>query len=363
MFKITNNSRVLEVKTNKKNGVSKKSVKVSITNLLSLFVLIVIFSAGFSSCNKYDEQDASIIAFLRTNDLLESKLTKTYNAEIEKVHKDLGQINDVTRMNMLEALVNGTRYEEDYDFDCIRNFVKKYKISDNENTYDTEKLELDISAELWNYLNLTYTNTTPSKAQNTEEGRYYTISELKAKYPDYKEIEIEDFSPMELVNRVMNEKLFKLSMISDGNVNLRTLYVYYLANKPSEKEKGKKLTTEKKQTNELDFLKEYKDKYPSEVNLLKNTIFHNRLKRLLGDRCEFVINNFNIETPIEINDDYFVVKACQEHNCGPTGTGCIIVYNFSNDIMSAGVREKGEVKIYSENDETPLRINEWVENE
>lgn len=351
MFKISNNSRVLVVKTNKKNGVSNKSMKVCISNLLSIFVLIVFFSTFLSSCNKYDEQDATIIAYLRINDLLENKLTKTSRTEIQQLQKNYKDYNSALLAGSFFGVNVNVSFN--YDTDVIKAFNKKYTASDGK-SLNLVQIETDIVSELWNYLNLTYSDVIPQKAQNVEEGRYYTIVELKEKYPDYKEVEIEGFSPMKLVNAVMNEKLFDWSMISEGDVNLRTLYVYYLANKPTE--------TRKKLTTEFDFLKEYKDKYPSEVKLLNNTIFHNRLKRLLADRCEFLINNFEVQTPIEIKDGFFVAKACQAHNCGPTGTEFIIVYDFSNDIMSAGVEEEGKVKTYSENDETPLLINEWIEN-
>lgn len=231
MFKNANNSRGLETKTNKKNGVSQKCMKTSKIKMLTLFVLCATFSAGFSSCSNYDEQDGTIIAYLKINDLLEKKLAKTCNSEIEKVHKELGKINDVSSVNIQEAFVRYGGYNVDYDFDCIRTFIKKYKISKSAEVYNIKQLEMDISVELWNYLNLTYSEVIPSKAQNTEEGRYYSIAELKAKYPDYKEVEIENFRPMELVNSVMSEKLFNLPAISESNVNLRTLYVYYLANR------------------------------------------------------------------------------------------------------------------------------------
>jgi len=160
-----------------------------------------------------------------------------------------------------------------------------------------------------------------------------------------------------IINRYNNASLFEKQAIKQ-----EPLYRKLMEKGIIVEEKSKQNFNDIPRATELDFLKEYKDKYPSDVKLLENTIFYNRLKILLGDRCEFLINNFDVETPIEITDGYFVVEACQAHNCGSMGTGFIIVYDFSNDVMSAGVREEGEVKTYSENDETPLHINEWVEN-
>ena len=150
-------------------------------------------------------------------------------------------------------------------------------VSKSANEYNIEQLEMDISVELWNYLSLTYSEVIPSKAQNTEEGRYYSIAELKAKYPDYKEVEIEGFRPMELVNSVMSEKLFDWSMISNGEVNLRTLYVYYLANRKfaddTKMEKSASLppnskTETKSKIDYVGIIKtHFPDKIPNEVNV------------------------------------------------------------------------------------------------
>jgi hypothetical protein len=165
----------------------------------------------------------------------------------------------------------------------------------------------------------------------------------------------------ENINKIIN-RYNNASLLEKQAIKQEPLYRKLMEKGIIVEEKSKQDFNDIPRVTELDFLKEYKDKYPSEVKLLENTIFLNRLKRLLGDRCEFVIKNFEVETPIEIIYGHFVVEACQAHNCGPMGTGFIIVYDFSNDVMSAGVREEGELKTYSENDETPLRINEWVEN-
>lgn len=209
----------------KKNFTLKNSLAV-----LGIAVCAIICTI-FSSCSMYDEQDTTIIAYLKINDLLENKLSKTCHSEIEQLKKAYKEHNDAALVSGLFGL--NVNVDFDYDTDAIKAFNKKYTAADGKSV-KLEELEADITSELWNYLNQNYADAIPAKAQNTAEGRYYTITELKAKYPDYKELEIEDFSPMELVNSVVNEKLFDFSMLSEGDVNLRTLYVYYLANKPAE---------------------------------------------------------------------------------------------------------------------------------
>ncbi len=186
---------------------------MKIRNLMTGTALLVATTIAFMGCSSYDDEDATIIAYLKINDMLEKKLAGNSANEIAE---------------FMQAYENAT-WENMFDFDedAVVAFVDKYYNESND-TYNLESLEADITSELWNYFNMNYSDAIPSKAQNTDEGRYYTITELKAKYSDYQEWEIEGFSPMELVNSVMSEKLFDYSFMSEGDVNLRTLYVFYL---------------------------------------------------------------------------------------------------------------------------------------
>lgn len=206
--------------------------------MAGILLLFLIPLALLTSCSVYDEDDATIIAYLKINDLLENKLSKTCGDKIASFEKAAAEHDNLVAAQYLNQLLGwGLGISDDdfsYDKDAIDSFYKKY-YDKNTKRYDLEALEADISAELWAYINFCYTNTIPAKAQNAEEGRYYTISELKTKYSDYKDVEIEEFSPMELIRTVENETLFDLSLISDGDVNLYTLYAFYLQNKESGK--------------------------------------------------------------------------------------------------------------------------------
>ena len=47
-------------------------------------------------------------------------------------------------------------------------------------------------------------------------------------YPKYAEVELEDFSPMNLINTVKNETFLGSTTFDNSNVNLKTLYIFYL---------------------------------------------------------------------------------------------------------------------------------------
>ena len=62
-------------------------------------------------------------------------------------------------------------------------------------------------------------------------------------------------------------------------------------------------------------LKKYVGKYPYAVKLLDNSELKDRLKKLLGPDFAAMKANWNVETPIEIEDGIFMASACQQHNC------------------------------------------------
>lgn len=209
----------------------------------------------FSSCNMYDEEDVIIISVLKTNDLIEKKLLPVCDAEIEKLDKDIEEFNESVDMQNISNFLGlgfSTKIKNlDYDIDQINLMIEKYQTP--ENVYDLNKLEIDLTTELWTYVNLTYNNIIPAKAQNIHEGRYFTITELKQKYPDYDKVEISDFRPMELISTVDNEKIFDISLLSEGDINLRTLYIFYLHNR-KEQEELKKLEDIVKSNPDIDYI-------------------------------------------------------------------------------------------------------------
>lgn len=109
--------------------------------------------------------------------------------------------------------------------------------------------------------------------------------------------------------------------------------------------------------NNLDFLKQLNGKYPAEVALFADTVFTQRLKKLIGDRFEFLMNTWAVETPIEFDNNTFVASACQSHNC--SGTNFIIVYDFSKNVMYAGIKEEDKVDTYAEDGGNSAKITEW----
>lgn len=109
----------------------------------------------------------------------------------------------------------------------------------------------------------------------------------------------------------------------------------------------------------LRFLKDLNGQYPKDAKVFENADFTQRLQELLGDRYEFLVATWNVESPIIISDNSFIANACQAHNC--METNFIIVYSFSKNVLYAGIRENNEVKTYSEDGSAHLQVAHWAE--
>jgi hypothetical protein len=108
----------------------------------------------------------------------------------------------------------------------------------------------------------------------------------------------------------------------------------------------------------LDFLKDLNGKYPNEVALFDNAEFSQRLEKLLGDKYSFLKETCAVETPIVADSSLFVASGCQAHNCD--ATNFIVVYSFADDALYAGIREEGQVSVFSEKEGSTVKaIDEW----
>ncbi len=121
---------------------------------------------------------------------------------------------------------------------------------------------------------------------------------------------------------------------------------------------NEKELAEKRTATNLDFLKELNGKYPIKVKLFDNSAFTERLKKLLGySRYTFLTETWAVETPIQFTLNNFVVSGCKAHDC--SSTYFIIVFDFSKNVMYAGIRENDEVTTYSEDGSNSTYVKFW----
>jgi|SRR5690554_1652445 len=110
----------------------------------------------------------------------------------------------------------------------------------------------------------------------------------------------------------------------------------------------------------LNFLKKLNGKYPSEVEIFENKNFKDRLKSVLGSKYIYLIETWGPETPIEINENFFISEACQKHNC--YNTNFIIIYNYEKDIIEIGIREDMKISVYSDGVKKSNILTDWEQD-
>lgn len=87
--------------------------------------------------------------------------------------------------------------------------------------------------------------------------------------------------------------------------------------------------------------------YPFDVKLLSKPVLKKRLIALMGsNRYNFMVKNFDVETPIEFSSWNYYTGACQAHNCGTTEFG--ISYNPEQDALAVRYRVDGRQQIFKE---------------
>lgn len=108
----------------------------------------------------------------------------------------------------------------------------------------------------------------------------------------------------------------------------------------------------------LDTLASFKGKYPTEIKLLSYGPLSGRIKKLVGDYYfEFLRSHWQVEPPIEVENNIFTSSACEAHNCG--ATNAIIVYDLAAKKLSVGIKENGRARTWSELSEIPKAVRDW----
>lgn len=113
----------------------------------------------------------------------------------------------------------------------------------------------------------------------------------------------------------------------------------------------------RKKINDFDYLKNLDGKYPFEVKLLENVLLQKKIKKLIGNRFDFLKNKWSTEVPIKIEDGFFIASGCEQHNCN--NTNFIIIIELSTNKTFVGIREENEIEIFSDSDFEPTQITDW----
>lgn len=130
--------------------------------------------------------------------------------------------------------------------------------------------------------------------------------------------------------------------------------------KEDKEERNSKTENSTKPTEEanLDFLKNCDGKYIHEVQLFENKLFAGRLEKLIGaDNFNMLKDDWTTVMPMEYRNDIFSAEGCKPHDCG--ANNYIIVYDFSEDALYAGISINEKAQTFSENGKTSPKVEKW----
>lgn len=115
------------------------------------------------------------------------------------------------------------------------------------------------------------------------------------------------------------------------------------------------VTTEvkkKKAKQGLFFLEDLEGKYPTEEKIFENKVLKSRLKKLKRLNYDLLVQNWNTETPITIENHIVHSSGCKSHSCPESAFELFVdlkhdninVYHFSNNTLRV-YTEKGFIEL------------------
>ncbi len=114
------------------------------------------------------------------------------------------------------------------------------------------------------------------------------------------------------------------------------------------------------QRESLDFLRPYKGEYAHDIKLLENKKLKTRLEELMGkDKYTWMETNWQVTTPIEVENDWFYAWGMKAHEGGDPGM--VIMADLQNNVLYVALKNQGEDSYFSENNASaPPRMQKWM---
>lgn len=105
-------------------------------------------------------------------------------------------------------------------------------------------------------------------------------------------------------------------------------------------------------------LKALEGKYPKESGFFSDTMFTQRLQKLVGPDYDFMRDTCIVESPVEVEGSIVSASGCEAHNCG--ASNFIVIADLEANVLYAGVRKNNDVKTFSENGKTIKQLTYFV---
>lgn len=112
------------------------------------------------------------------------------------------------------------------------------------------------------------------------------------------------------------------------------------------------VTTNANPTSTLEFIKDWDGKMPMEAGMFDDTVLVTRLKDLLGNEFQYFRENWNVQTPIEKENNIYTASGCKQNDCPSYFS--IVYFDIENNNINVLIKRGLLFKLFTEKGEIPL---------
>ena len=105
----------------------------------------------------------------------------------------------------------------------------------------------------------------------------------------------------------------------------------------------------------LDFVQKWEGKTALEAGMFSDSLLVNRLKDLLGNEFRYFQENWNVQTPIEKENNIYSATGCKQHDCASYYS--VVYFDVANNNINVLIKRGTHFKVFTERGEINLPEN------
>jgi hypothetical protein len=102
----------------------------------------------------------------------------------------------------------------------------------------------------------------------------------------------------------------------------------------------------------LKFIENWNGKTAREAGMFEDTILVTRLENLLGNEFQYFKEYWNVQTPIEKEQQIFTASGCKQNDCPSYYS--VVYFDLKNNNINVLIKRGIHFKLFTENGEIPL---------
>ena len=112
------------------------------------------------------------------------------------------------------------------------------------------------------------------------------------------------------------------------------------------------ITTNANPSSTLDFIKNWNGKTAMDAGMFEDSVLVARLKDLLGNEFQYFQENWNVQTPIEKENDIYTASGCKQNDCPSYFS--IVYFDVENNNINVLIKRGLLFKLFTEKGEIQL---------